>query len=115
MKHKKFWDRIAISAVGQIHNYEAFIDISVKDLIGGYKDPMLEHLQILAGKDLVTTDIFGVLHGVSRLVSLFAYPVAPDGDTLGSWWYTIRLKWNINVWKFWKKETCRLLCGCYSV
>ncbi|XP_072031671.1 scavenger receptor class B member 1-like [Amphiura filiformis] len=62
-KYKTFWEQISVAALGHIHNYQAFNEISVKDLLWGYKDPMLLHMQGLAGKDLVTTDTFGILHG----------------------------------------------------
>ena len=65
VKYKSFWERLSVSAIAQIHDQEAFKTVSVRELLWGYRDPILGQLQRLVGKDLIKTDMFGIMYGVS--------------------------------------------------
>lgn len=62
-KYESWMARLTISAVAQIHNHEILMSMSIRDLLWGYQDPVLNQLQQLIGDDVITTDMFGLLMG----------------------------------------------------
>ncbi len=51
--------------MARIHNQELFTTLSIRDLLWGYQDPLLNQLQALVGEAMISSDEFGLLLGVS--------------------------------------------------
>lgn len=80
VKYESWWARLGVAAIAQIHNQEVFTKISIKDLLWGYKDPLLKSLQSLVGKHVIESDEFGMLLGKNNSISKDLYTIYTGED-----------------------------------